>query len=90
MFRESGVYTEIPLKTKMNTENLNPGQRAIFEVVIKNESPYREAGQTVCNRRSMKLSRAQRIRAITPRRSRLRLKRARGGCGVFCDDDCSP
>ena len=45
MFRESGVYTEIPLETKMNTENLNPGQRAIFEVVIKNESPYREAGQ---------------------------------------------
>jgi len=33
------------LKTKMNTENLNPGQRAIFEVVIKNESPYREAGK---------------------------------------------
>jgi hypothetical protein len=45
VFRESGVYTEIPLKTKMNTENLNPGQRAIFEVVITNESPYREAGQ---------------------------------------------
>ena len=45
VFRQSGVYTEIPLKTKMNTENLNPGQRAIFEVVIKNESPYREAGK---------------------------------------------
>jgi len=45
VFRESGVYTEIPLKTKMNTKNLNPGQRAIFEVVIKNESPYREAGK---------------------------------------------
>jgi hypothetical protein len=29
----------------MNTKNLNPGQRAIFEVVIKNESPYREAGK---------------------------------------------
>jgi hypothetical protein len=44
VFRESSVYTEIPLKTKMNTENLNPGQRAMFELVIKNESPYREAG----------------------------------------------
>jgi hypothetical protein len=45
VFRESSVYTEIPLETKMNTENLNPGQRAIFEVVVKNESPYREAGK---------------------------------------------
>ena len=27
VFRESGVYTEIPLKTKMNTENLNPATR---------------------------------------------------------------
>jgi len=43
VFRESGVSLEIPLKTKMNTANLNPGQRAIYEVVIKNESPYREA-----------------------------------------------
>ena len=45
VFRESSVYTEIPLKTKMNTENLNPGQRAMFELVIKNESPYREPGK---------------------------------------------
>jgi hypothetical protein len=45
VFRESSVYTEIPLKTKMNTENLNPGQRAMFELVIKNESPYRESGK---------------------------------------------
>ena len=42
VFRESGMGLEIPLKTKMNTLHLNPGQRAIFEVVIKNESPYRE------------------------------------------------
>ena len=44
VFRESGVSLEVPLATKMNTENMNPGQRAIFEVVIKNESPYREEG----------------------------------------------
>ena len=42
VFRESGMALEIPLKTKMNTQHLNPGQRAIFEVVIRNESPYRE------------------------------------------------
>jgi hypothetical protein len=44
VFRESGMSLEIPLKTKMNSRQLNPGQRAIFEVVIKNESPYREGG----------------------------------------------
>jgi len=44
VFRESGVSLEIPLATKLSTANLNPGQRAIFEVVIKNQSPYREAG----------------------------------------------
>ena len=44
VFRESGMSLEIPLKTKMNSQRLNPGQRAIFEVVIKNESPYREGG----------------------------------------------
>ena len=44
VFRESGVTLEIPISTKMATENLNPGQRAIYEVVIRNESPYREAG----------------------------------------------
>ena len=44
VFRESGMRLEIPLKTKMNSQRLNPGQRAIFEVVIKNESPYREGG----------------------------------------------
>merc|ERR1712159_478341 len=32
IFRESGVTLEIPLKTKLSTENLNPAQRAIFEV----------------------------------------------------------
>ena len=45
VFRESGMSLEIPLKTKMNSRQLNPGQRAIFEVVIKNESPYREGGR---------------------------------------------
>merc|ERR1712159_920951 len=44
VFRESGMSLEIPLKTKMNSQRLNPGQRAIIEVVIKNESPYREGG----------------------------------------------
>ena len=44
-FRESSVSLQIPLDTKMNTERLNPGQRAIFEVVIHNESPYREASK---------------------------------------------
>lgn len=42
IFRESGVSLEIPLATKLDTSKLNPGQRAIFELVIKNESPYRE------------------------------------------------
>lgn len=45
VFRESGVTLEIPLKTATKAENLNPGERAIFEVVIKNGSPYREAGK---------------------------------------------
>lgn len=43
MFRESGVTLRIPLETKLNVRGLNPGQRAIYEVVIQNESPYREA-----------------------------------------------
>ena len=43
VFRESGVSLSIPLETKRNAENLNPGQRAIIELVITNESPYREA-----------------------------------------------
>lgn len=47
IFRESGVTLEIPLKTKLSTENLNPAQRAIFEVVVKNESPYREPSSFV-------------------------------------------
>jgi len=45
VFRESGVTLEIPLNRKTNAENLNPGEQAIFEVVIKNESPYREPGK---------------------------------------------
>jgi len=43
IWRESGVSLEIPLATKLNSEGLNPNQRAIIELVIKNESPYREA-----------------------------------------------
>ena len=47
IWRESNVYLELPLKrvsTKgMDKMNLNPGERALFEVIIKNESPYREA-----------------------------------------------
>ena len=43
MFRESGVTLRIPLETKLNVRGLNPGQRAIYEVVIQNETPYREA-----------------------------------------------
>ena len=45
VFRESGVSLEIPLKSKMTTKNLNPGERAMIGVVIKNESPYREGGK---------------------------------------------
>jgi hypothetical protein len=41
VFRESGVTLELASRRSM--ESLNPGERAIFSVVIRNESPYREA-----------------------------------------------
>jgi len=45
VFRESDVSLMIPLATKRAMNGLNPNQRAIFEIIIENKSPYREASE---------------------------------------------
>ena len=45
MFRESDVSLIIPLATKRAMNGLNPNQRAIFEIIVENKSPYREASK---------------------------------------------
>ena len=46
VYRESGISLELPIAMQQDTTWLNPDQRAIFAVVIKNESPYRESQLT--------------------------------------------
>ena len=45
VFRESDVSLIIPLATKRAMNGLNPNQRAIFEIIVENKSPYREASE---------------------------------------------
>ena len=45
VFRESDVSLIIPLATKRAMNGLNPNQRAIFEIIVENKSPYREASK---------------------------------------------
>ena len=45
VFRESDVSLIIPLATKRAMNGLNPNQRAIFEIIVENTSPYREASE---------------------------------------------
>ena len=45
VFRESSVKLMVPLSTGVPTEGLNPSQRAIYEIVVENYSPYRESSK---------------------------------------------
>jgi hypothetical protein len=42
VFRESGFSMSLPTTTTTFNTELNPGERAIFQVTVNNESPYRE------------------------------------------------
>ena len=43
VFREGGVSLRLPLDTGVRTTGLNPSQIAIYELIVENGSPYREA-----------------------------------------------